>query len=79
MLLGCTGALWGIKSTDVPIIIISVFFMKIGWMIYKRYSKKNDDYKKGDEGERAVINALSNLDDRYYLINDITLQQPMEI
>jgi hypothetical protein len=75
MLLGCIGAFWGFIRTNIMIIIISILLMKIGWMIYKRYSKKNDDYKNGDKGERAVINALSNLDDRYYLINDITLQQ----
>jgi hypothetical protein len=75
-LLGCIGAMWGFKKTDIVIIIISILLINMGWRIYKRYSKKKEDYKKGDKGEREVINALSNLDDRYYLINDIMLQQP---
>jgi len=70
------GAFWGYIINNIIVIGSFLLLMKIDWMIYKKSRKKVDDYRKGIKGEQAVINALKKLDDKYYLINDITLQQP---
>jgi len=69
-------ALGGIIIHNIIIIVASAVLMKIVWKIYKKSSKNVDAYRKGIAGEQTVINALKNLDDNFYLINDITLQQP---
>jgi hypothetical protein len=76
MILGGIGALWGIATSDIIIIVASAALMQICWEIYKKSRKNEDACRKGITGEQAVINALKNLDDNFYLINDITLQQP---
>jgi hypothetical protein len=76
MILGGIGALWGITRNNIIIIIASAALMQIGWVIYKKSRKNEYACRKGITGEQTVINALMNLNDSFYLINDITLQQP---
>ncbi len=76
MILGGIGALWGITINNIIIIVASAALMEIGWVIYKKSRKNIDACRKGITGEQTVINTLKNLDDSFYLINDITLQQP---
>ena len=74
--LAAIGVFSGIILNNIFLIILSAILMQIGWMIYKQSCKDVNACRKGIAGEQTVIDALKNLDDKFYLINDITLQQP---
>jgi hypothetical protein len=76
MILGGIGALWGVATKNIIIIVVSAALMRISWVIYKKSRKNEDACRKGITGEQTVIDALRNLNDSFYLINDIILQQP---
>ncbi len=76
LILGCAGVFSGVIINNILLIILSIVLMQIGWVIYKQSCKDVNACRKGIIGEQTVIDALKNLDDKFYLINDITLQQP---
>lgn len=53
----------------LPTLILSVLFMAL--TIY--FFSKSNHYMKGKTGEDATENALEQLDNNYYLINDVNL------
>ncbi len=71
MISGGASALFGIVINNIMIIGASLAIMQIGWVRYKKSRKNVDAYRKGITGEQTVINSLKNLDDNFYLINDI--------
>lgn len=76
MILGGIGALIGVTRNNIIIIVASAALMQISWVIYNKSRKNEDACRKGITGEQIVIDALKNLNNSFYLINDITLQQP---
>lgn len=76
LIFGGIGAFLGFTINNYILTVSSVLLMIIGGVIYKNYCKDVNACQKGITGEEKVISALKNLDDKYYLINDITLQQP---
>ena len=61
----------GIFHTYISNNFILIFPYVIILSVATLFFKKHSDYLKGLEGEKMVINELSKLDDRYYLINDV--------
>ena len=53
----------------LPISIFSIFILGIGGFFFQKYL----NYNGGLEAEKLVIEHLKNLDDKYYLINDVNL------
>ncbi len=72
-IVGIIGAIWGIYVNNIIMIFIFAFLLQFSWKTYKKSAKNVKAYKKGILGEDAVTSMLKNLNDSYYLINDVTL------
>lgn len=67
--IGGIGLLYSFISQEFVLLYIFLFILGIGGSFFKKYL----NYSGGHGAEKIVVEYLQNLDDKYYMINDIKL------
>jgi len=71
LFLGSMGMIcWFFFTLESFIFYISIISLALGGYFFENYT----NYRKGIQGEKSVIEALSHLSDEYYLINDVKFE-----